>query len=91
MLPESFQHILRVMNTNLEGERKIAYSLTAIKGCGRRYAMACLKKAEIDARKRAGELVRRRDTCTYARLLEHVLTLLFVVVFSTSCQRSSAD
>jgi ribosomal protein S13 len=33
------------------------YALTAIKGCGRRYANVCCKKAEIDLRKRAGELV----------------------------------
>ena len=33
------------------------YALTAIKGCGRRYANICCKKAEIDLRKRAGELV----------------------------------
>ncbi len=58
MFPENFQHILRVMNTNLEGQRKIMYSLTAIKGCGRRYANLCCKKAEIDLAKRAGELVR---------------------------------
>ena len=47
------------MNTNLEGQRKIMYSLTAIKGCGRRYANLCCKKAEIDLAKRAGELVRK--------------------------------
>jgi small subunit ribosomal protein S18e len=45
------------MNTNLEGERKVQYALTAIKGCGKRYAGVCLKKAEIDMKKRAGELV----------------------------------
>ena len=57
MVPESYQHILRVMNTNIEGDRKIMYALTAIKGCGRRFANLCIKKAEIDLKKRAGELV----------------------------------
>ena len=33
------------------------YALTAIKGCGRRYANICCKKAEINLDKRAGELV----------------------------------
>lgn len=58
VMPESFQHILRVMNTNLKGERKIMFSLTAIKGVGRRYANLCCKMAEINLDKRAGELVR---------------------------------
>lgn len=30
--------------------------MTAIKGIGRRYAHAVLRKADIDTRKRAGEL-----------------------------------
>lgn len=55
-MPEKFQHILRVLNTNLDGRRKIMYSLTAIKGIGRRYANLVCKKADIDMRKRAGEL-----------------------------------
>ena len=31
MVPEKFQHILRVMNTNVDGRRKIMFALTAIK------------------------------------------------------------
>ena len=58
VLPENFQHILRVMNTNIAGEVNIIPAMTAIKGVGRRYSTLCLKKAEIDVRKRAGELVR---------------------------------
>ncbi|TGZ39784.1 hypothetical protein CRM22_011252 [Opisthorchis felineus] len=56
MLPEKFQHILRVMNTNIDGQRKIMYAICAIKGCGRRYATVVCKKADIDLNKRAGEL-----------------------------------
>merc|ERR1712093_390501 len=56
ILPENYQHILRVMNTNIEGHEKIMYALTAIKGVGRRYSNICVKKAEIDLSKRAGEL-----------------------------------
>ncbi|KAL3315161.1 ribosomal 40S subunit protein S18B [Cichlidogyrus casuarinus] len=56
MCPEKFQHILRVMNTNIEGQHKIMYAITAIKGIGRRYANICCKKADIDISKRAGEL-----------------------------------
>uniref|UniRef100_A0A8C1PQJ9 Small ribosomal subunit protein uS13 n=1 Tax=Cyprinus carpio TaxID=7962 RepID=A0A8C1PQJ9_CYPCA len=51
-----FQHILRVLNTNIDGRRKIAFAITAIKGVGRRYAHVVLRKADIDLNKRAGEL-----------------------------------
>lgn len=37
-------------------QKKIMYAMTAIKGCGRRYAFICLKKAGIPLTKRAGEL-----------------------------------
>ncbi|CAN8179338.1 unnamed protein product, partial [Coccothraustes coccothraustes] len=56
VIPEKFQHILRVLNTNIDGRRKIAFAITAIKGVGRRYAHVVLRKADIDLTKRAGEL-----------------------------------
>ena len=56
ILPEKFQHILRVMNTNIDGRRKVPYALTSIKGVGRRFAYVCLRKADVDPNKRAGEL-----------------------------------
>jgi len=56
LLPEKFQHILRVMNTNIDGNTKIMYAMTSIKGVGRRFASIVLKKADIDPTKRAGEL-----------------------------------
>merc|ERR1711976_5688 len=56
VIPEKFQHILRVMNTNIDGRRKIAFALTAIKGIGRRYSHVVCKKADVDLSKRAGEL-----------------------------------
>lgn len=51
-----FQHILRVLNTNIDGRRKVPYALTAIKGIGRRFSHVVCKKAEVDLNKRAGEL-----------------------------------
>merc|ERR1712157_392875 len=51
-----FQHILRILNTNVEGKRNIVFALTAIKGIGRRFGNIICKKAEIDINKRAGEL-----------------------------------
>ena len=56
VIPEKFQHILRVLNTNIDGRWKIAFAITAIKGVGRRYAHVVLRKADIDLTKRAGEL-----------------------------------
>ncbi|KAK6046380.1 ribosomal protein S13p/S18e [Cooperia oncophora] len=56
IIPEKFQHIHRVMNTNIDGNRKVPYALTAIKGVGRRFAFLCCRKADVDVTKRAGEL-----------------------------------
>ncbi|THH15471.1 hypothetical protein EW146_g5011 [Bondarzewia mesenterica] len=59
VLPEAhqqFQHILRLLNTNVDGKRKIMYALTEIKGVGRRYSNLVCKKADVDLNKRAGEL-----------------------------------
>ncbi|CAL2038923.1 unnamed protein product [Caenorhabditis brenneri] len=56
IVPEKFQHIHRVLNTNIDGNRKVPYALTAIKGVGRRFAFVCCRKADIDVNKRAGEL-----------------------------------
>ena len=56
VLPEKFQHILRILNTNIDGKQKIMFAVTSIKGVGRRYANVVLKKADIDLTKRAGEL-----------------------------------
>ena len=36
VIPEKFQHILRVLNTNIDGRRKIAFAITAIKVGGER-------------------------------------------------------
>eukprot|EP00188_Purpureofilum_apyrenoidigerum_P000911 Plantae.Rhodophyta-Purpureofilum_apyrenoidigerum.ctg14619.p1 GENE.Plantae.Rhodophyta-Purpureofilum_apyrenoidigerum.ctg14619~~Plantae.Rhodophyta-Purpureofilum_apyrenoidigerum.ctg14619.p1 ORF type:complete len:155 (+),score=38.93 Plantae.Rhodophyta-Purpureofilum_apyrenoidigerum.ctg14619:148-612(+) len=51
-----FQHILRVLNTNIDGRHKVMFAMTAIKGCGRRFSNLVLKKADIDLNKRAGEM-----------------------------------
>lgn len=53
---EGFQHILRLLNTNVDGRQKIQFALTAIKGCGRRFSGLVCRKAEVDMTKRAGEL-----------------------------------
>lgn len=53
---DNFQHILRILNTNIEGKRKVWVALTSIRGIGRRMAILVCKKAEIDISRRAGEL-----------------------------------
>ncbi|KAE9553166.1 hypothetical protein FO519_003605 [Halicephalobus sp. NKZ332] len=56
ILPEKFQHIHRVLNTNIDGNIKIPFALTSIKGVGRRFAYVSCRKAGIDVNRRAGEL-----------------------------------
>ncbi|CEH18537.1 ribosomal protein s13 [Ceraceosorus bombacis] len=53
---QNFSHILRLLNTNVDGKNKIMYALTEIKGVGRRYANMVCKKADVSLEKRAGEL-----------------------------------
>ncbi|GAY39738.1 hypothetical protein CUMW_046720 [Citrus unshiu] len=50
---EDFQHILRVLNTNVDGKQKIMFALTSIKGIGRRLANIVCKKADVDMNKRS--------------------------------------
>merc|ERR1712230_123661 len=51
-----FQHILRILNTNVDGRHKVPFAITSIKGVGRRFANMVCKKAEVNLNKRAGEL-----------------------------------
>merc|ERR1712166_1517960 len=69
--PEShqqFQHILRLLNTNVKGGGKIMIALTEIKGVGRRYSNLVCKKADVDLNKRAGELTSEE--------LERIVTII---------------
>merc|ERR1719219_1298620 len=54
--PDNFQPLLRILNTNVDGRQRVAYALARIKGIGRRFANIICKKAEVDLKKRAGEL-----------------------------------
>ena len=57
VVPPNFQHIMRVLNTNIEGNINVMYVIISIKGIGRRYTNIVLKKADIPPMpKRAGEL-----------------------------------
>eukprot|EP00494_Astrolonche_serrata_P032156 UN32425 len=57
---EDFSHILRILNTNVDGLLKVTYALTAIKGIGRRFADIICKRAGIDVNCRAGELTKEQ-------------------------------
>ena len=44
MNESNFQHILRVLNTNLDGKVTVMFALTSIKGVGRRFSNIACKK-----------------------------------------------
>ena len=77
---ESFQHILRVLNTNVDGKQKIMFAMTSIKGIGRRFANIACKKAEVDMRKRCGAASEPCSTDSIAKGL---------AVFSESTEQQS--
>eukprot|EP01090_Pellita_catalonica_P012656 TRINITY_DN280_c0_g1_i1.p1 TRINITY_DN280_c0_g1~~TRINITY_DN280_c0_g1_i1.p1 ORF type:complete len:159 (-),score=22.88 TRINITY_DN280_c0_g1_i1:65-541(-) len=60
VVTEEFQHILRVLNTNIDGTQKVPFALTKIRGIGRRFAFLICKKAEIDVNMRAGQLTEKQ-------------------------------
>ena len=45
-----------MFNTNIKGKEKVVFALAAIRGIGPRLACVVCKKANIDTRRRAGEL-----------------------------------
>nr|CCC93686.1 unnamed protein product [Trypanosoma congolense IL3000] len=53
---ENFQHIVRLLNTNVEGKRKVPFALRMVKGIGIRFAYMVCKKAGVDVERRAGTL-----------------------------------
>lgn len=53
---EEIQHIIRLYNTNIDGTKKTAYALTAIRGIGKRFGKAVVSRAGVSLDKRAGEL-----------------------------------
>merc|ERR1712216_1029831 len=54
-----FQHILRILGTNVDGKQKVMYAMTSVKGIGRRFSNIVCKKADVDMDKRAGELTQK--------------------------------
>eukprot|EP01059_Diplonema_ambulator_P024696 TRINITY_DN40990_c0_g1_i1.p1 TRINITY_DN40990_c0_g1~~TRINITY_DN40990_c0_g1_i1.p1 ORF type:complete len:103 (+),score=10.51 TRINITY_DN40990_c0_g1_i1:41-310(+) len=53
---DEFQHMLRVMNTNVDGKDKVPFAMRRVKGVGRRLAIMACKRAGVDMHRRAGTL-----------------------------------
>jgi small subunit ribosomal protein S18e len=51
-----FNHVVRIFNTNMDGSRTVLFGLIGIKGIGRRFGDAVIKRSGIDGTKRIGEL-----------------------------------
>ena len=45
---EELKHLVRIMNTDLQGSQRVQYALTGIPGIGRRTAKLIAKGAEVD-------------------------------------------
>lgn len=73
---QQFQHILRLLNTNVDGKRKVMYALTEIKGVGRRYSNIVCKKADVDLNKRCAPhpniFTANSPSCTYPNFKTHI-------------------
>ncbi len=53
---EEFKHIVRILDTDLDGKRSVAYSLCGMKGIGRRVARTIVVSSGIDLNAKMGEL-----------------------------------
>lgn len=54
---DNFKHILRILNTNIDGMRTVPYALEAIRGVGRRFGFLICKILRINPRIRAGNFI----------------------------------
>lgn len=55
-MPKEFRHIIRIAETDLNGNHRVAQALTGIKGTGTSLANIIVKKANIDSGARLGTL-----------------------------------
>ncbi len=55
-MTSEFRHVIRVIDTDLDGSMKVAYALTRIKGVGTRLAYAVVRAAGVDPDARLGFL-----------------------------------
>jgi small subunit ribosomal protein S13 len=55
-MSEEFRHILRIIDTDVQGTLKVSYAVAKLKGVSLNLSNAILKRAGIDPEKRAGFL-----------------------------------
>ena len=55
-MTSEFRHVIRVIDTDLDGSMKVAYALTRIKGVGTRLAHAVVRAAGVEPDARLGFL-----------------------------------
>lgn len=53
---ENFNYIVRIVNSDIDGQKRTVIGLQSIKGVGKRVAQIVVKKAEIDPTLRIGSL-----------------------------------
>ena len=51
-----FKYIIRIANSDVSGEERLAYALTSIRGIGPRISNAIVQKLKLDPNKLAGKL-----------------------------------
>ena len=52
----NFKYIIRIANSDVSGEQKLAYALTSIRGIGERTSNAIIQKLGLSSTKLAGKL-----------------------------------
>ncbi|MCD6461289.1 MAG: 30S ribosomal protein S13 [Thermoplasmata archaeon] len=56
-----FKYIVRIANTDLDGERPLGLALTSIKGIGRRTALSIIRATGLDPRMRIGDISEEQE------------------------------
>ncbi|MET1124962.1 MAG: 30S ribosomal protein S13 [Archaeoglobaceae archaeon] len=64
----TFKHIVRIADTDLDGNKPVMFALTGIKGIGIRMAQCIVNELDLDPRAKLGEL----DDATIERLKKFV-------------------
>jgi small subunit ribosomal protein S13 len=68
-----FKHLVRIMNTDVRGEKHVLYALTRIRGVNVMFANAVLKRANIPVTLKAGYLS-EKDVSTIESLIQKPLS-----------------
>lgn len=65
-----FRHIVRIANTDLDGNKHLFMSLQKIQGVGEQFSQAICKVAKIDPQLKTGELTAQQDDVLTRVVLE---------------------